>query len=224
MLAEVEGRLNEEKKLKELYDSAISAQLHDDIQQAIRNLRKVIAINPDYEDAQTRLNKNERFLSWKFSSDPAFMRNLLMEPQIGFSSIATLIDKSSKIKLENLLNLAHDESEKVRLNTAKVACQMKSPMAKTVLHNLIEDRDEQVRAIANKGLLDQQQMDTLIKQLSDSSSWHEAGKRLIELGEESVPQLISSLAEDWPVWQRRRGDSPSDEKYSPNGFEYGLES
>jgi tetratricopeptide (TPR) repeat protein len=202
LLADVEGKLNEAKELKELYDSAISASLTPDIQNAIKDLRRVIAINPDYEDAQDRLDKFEAALSRKISSEPTFMRMLLAKPQIGLSYIANFMDATAKTISKEFLKLPNDESVTVRYNTAKIASRMRSPIAKEVLQSLAEDRDQQVRAIASEGLIPRETVSDLIERLSDSDSWREAGTKLIEIGEEAVRPLVSVLADDWPIWER----------------------
>jgi|GEM_PF-5083684 len=202
LLAEIEGKLNEAKELEMLYNRAASAVLADDLQGAIRDLRQIIAINPDYENAQAQLNKLEAFLKRRISSDPAFMRRLLAEPQIGLSYIATLLDASAEIISERLLRVTGDKDVTIRLHAAEIANQMKAPIAEAVLQNLMEDQDDQVRAIASQGLKQQETVSELVKKLSDSDSWREAGAKLIEIGEKAAQPLILALAERWPVWQR----------------------
>jgi hypothetical protein len=127
------------------------------------------------------------------------MRMLLANPQIGLNYIAGFMDDTMS---ERLLRLAHDESVTVRRNTAKIASQITSPIGKTILHNLVEDRDAEVRNLAHQGLVERDGVDEIIEQLSDSDTWREAGARLIEIGEPAVQPLILALGQRWPIWER----------------------
>jgi len=191
-------------RLTELYDRGVKAELSGEIQEAIRCFGQVIAIVPEYEDAQARLYRLRVSLSRRIATEPHFMRMQLATPKIDPQYFASLVDLSTKDVSERLLELARDDNVIVRRNLAAVVTHLRSPVAERVLYQLLEDQDGEVRAVASSGLRQQEEINTLIEQLRDPDKWIEAGDKLMKHGREAVEPLILALAESYPTWERAR--------------------